>query len=132
MPVTDPIADFLTRIRNAQMAMHETLNLPHSKVKESLSKILREEGFISAYKVEEGEPFKSITITLKYVNDRQAAIRKMKRISKPGRRVYVNRDDIPVVLGGLGVSVLSTSKGLMTGKKARQDGVGGEVLFEIY
>jgi small subunit ribosomal protein S8 len=132
MPVTDPIADFLTRIRNAHMAMHETLNLPHSKIKESLSKILREEGFILAYKVEEGDPFKSITITLKYVDDRQPAIRKMQRISKPGRRIYVNRDDIPVVLGGLGVSVLSTSKGLMTGKKARTDGVGGEVLFEIY
>jgi small subunit ribosomal protein S8 len=132
MPVTDPIADFLTRIRNAQMAMHETVNLPHSKVKESLSRILREEGFILAYKVEEANPFKSITLTLKYVDDRQPAIRKMQRISKPGRRVYVNRDDIPVVLGGLGVSVLSTSKGLMTGKKARTDGVGGEVLFEIY
>ena len=122
----------LTRIRNAHMAKHETLNLPHSKIKESLSKLLREEGFILAYKVEEGDPFKSITITLKYVDDRQPAIRKMKRISKPGRRIYVNRDDIPVVLGGLGVSVLSTSKGLMTGKKARTDGVGGEVLFEIY
>ena len=132
MPVTDPIADFLTRIRNAHLAMHETVNLPHSKVKESLSRILREEGFILAYKVEEANPFKSITLTLKYVDDRQPAIRKMQRISKPGRRVYVNRDDIPVVLGGLGVSVLSTSKGLMTGKKARTDGVGGEVLFEIY
>lgn len=132
MPVTDPIADFLTRIRNAHMAMHETVNLPHSKIKEALSRILREEGFISAYKVEEGDPFKSITLTLKYVDDRQPAIRKMQRISKPGRRVYVNRDDIPVVLGGLGVSVLSTSKGLKTGKRARTDGVGGEVLFEIY
>lgn len=132
MPVTDPIADFLTRIRNAQMAMHETVNIPHSNVKESLARILREEGFISALKVEEGDPFKSITLTLKYVDDRQPAIRKMQRISKPGRRVYVGRDQIPVVLGGLGVSVLSTSKGLMTGKKARTDGVGGEVLFEIY
>jgi small subunit ribosomal protein S8 len=132
MPVTDPIADFLTRIRNAQLAMHETVNIPHSNVKESLARILREEGFISALKVEEGDPFKSITLTLKYVDDRQPAIRKMQRISKPGRRVYVGRDQIPVVLGGLGVSVLSTSKGLMTGKKARTDGVGGEVLFEIY
>jgi small subunit ribosomal protein S8 len=132
MPVTDPIADFLTRIRNAQMAMHETVNIPHSKVKESLAGILREEGFISAFKVEEGDPFKSITLTLKYVDDRQPAIRKMQRISKPGRRVYVGRDQIPVVLGGLGVSVLSTSRGLMTGKRARTDGVGGEVLFEIY
>ena len=132
MPVTDPIADFLTRIRNAQMAMHETVNIPHSKVKESLAGILREEGFISAFKVEEGDPFKSITLTLKYVDDRQPAIRKMQRISKPGRRVYVGRDQIPVVLGGLGVSVLSTSRGLMTGKRARTDGVGGEILFEIY
>ena len=132
MPVTDPIADFLTRIRNAQMAMHETVNIPHSKVKESLAGILREEGFISAFKVEEGDPFKSITLTLKYVDDRQPAIRKMQRISKPGRRVYVGREQIPVVLGGLGVSVLSTSRGLMTGKRARTDGVGGEVLFEIY
>lgn len=132
MPVTDPIADFLTRIRNAHMAMHETVTVPHSNLKESLSRILREEGFISTYKVEEGEPFKSITITLKYVDDRQPAIRSMQRVSKPGRRVYVGCDEIPVVLGGLGVNVLSTSKGLMTGKKARTDGVGGEVLFEIY
>jgi small subunit ribosomal protein S8 len=114
------------------MAMHETVNIPHSKVKESLAGILREEGFISTFKVEEGDPFKSITLTLKYVDDRQPAIRKMQRISKPGRRVYVGRDQIPVVLGGLGVSVLSTSRGLMTGKRARTDGVGGEVLFEIY
>jgi small subunit ribosomal protein S8 len=114
------------------MAMHETVNIPHSKIRESLSRILRDEGFISSFKVEEDEPFKSITITLKYVGDREPAIRKMQRISTPGRRVYVGCSEIPVVLGGLGVNVLSTSKGLMTGKSARTQGVGGEVLFEIY
>jgi small subunit ribosomal protein S8 len=132
MSVTDPIADFLTRIRNAQMALHESMSVSHSKSKEELVKILKEEGYINGFKIEEGNPFKSISIVLKYVGDREPAIRALKRISKPGRRVYVRNDQIPTVLGGLGINILSTSQGILTGKNARSQGVGGELLCEIY
>ncbi|UCF38090.1 MAG: 30S ribosomal protein S8 [Acidobacteriota bacterium] len=132
MSVTDPIADFLTRIRNAHMAFHETVNIPHSRTKEAIARILREEGYIASYSVDESQQFKVIAITLKYLGDREPAIRRLARISKPGRRVYVGRDDIPSVLGGLGVNVLSTSKGVLSGKRARSEGVGGELLFEVY
>lgn len=132
MSVVDPIADFLTRVRNAHLASHETVSIPHSKVKESMARILKEEGYVAAYKVEENGPFKTISLVLKYVGDREPAVRVLKRISKPGRRVYVNKDEIPAVLGGLGINVLSTSKGLLTGKNARKEGLGGELLFEVY
>lgn len=132
MSVVDPIADFLTRVRNAHLASHETVSIPHSKVKESMARILKEEGYVAAYKVEEDGPFKTISLVLKYVGDREPAVRVLKRISKPGRRVYVNKDEIPAVLGGLGINVLSTSKGLLTGKNARKEGLGGELLFEVY
>lgn len=132
MSVTDPIADFLTRVRNAQMALHESMSVSHSKSKEELVKILKEEGYINGFKIEEGNPFKSISIVLKYVGDREPAIRALKRISKPGRRVYVRNDQIPTVLGGLGINILSTSRGILTGKNARSLGVGGELLCEIY
>lgn len=132
MSVVDPIADFLTRVRNAHLASHETVSIPHSKVKESVARILKEEGYVAAYKVEENGPFKTISLVLKYVGDREPAVRVLKRISKPGRRVYVNKDEIPAVLGGLGINVLSTSKGLLTGKNARKEGLGGELLFEVY
>jgi len=132
MSVTDPISDFLTRIRNALLATHETVTIPHSRTKEALARILRDEGFINAYKIEEGQSFKSLTLTLKYLGDREPAIRRLSRISKPGRRVYVNKDEIPAVLDGLGINVLSTSRGVMTGKSAQTEGVGGELLFEVY
>ena len=132
MGATDPIADVLTRIRNAYMAFHETLNVPHSRTREAVVKILREEGYIAGYSVEEGKPFKSISITLKYVGDREPAIKKLRRVSKPGRRVYVRKSEIPSVLGGLGINILSTSKGVLTGKMAREVGVGGELLCEVY
>jgi len=132
MSVTDPIADFLTRIRNAQMAAHESVSISHSRSKEEIVKILKQEGYIAGYKVNEGQPFKSISIVLKYVGDREPAIRILKRISKPGRRVYVKSDQIPKVLGGLGINILSTSQGILTGKTARKKGVGGELLCEIY
>jgi len=132
MSVTDPIADFMTRIRNAQSAMHETVTLPHSRIKEAISRILKEEGYIASYKTGQKNSFKEISITLKYLGDRKPAIRTLKRLSKPGRRVYVAKDEIPDVLGGLGINILSTSRGVLTGKSAKQEGVGGELLLEVY
>jgi small subunit ribosomal protein S8 len=132
MGATDPIADLLTRIRNSYMAFHETLSVPHSRSREAVVKILEEEGYLDSYSVEEGRPFKSISITLKYVGDREPAIKKLRRLSKPGRRVYVRKSEIPMVLGGLGINILSTSKGVLTGKKAQEEGVGGELLCEVY
>jgi small subunit ribosomal protein S8 len=132
MSVTDPIADFMTRIRNAQSAMHETVTLPHSRIKEAISRILKEEGYIASYKTGQTNSFKEISITLKYLGDRKPAIRTLKRLSKPGRRVYVAKDEIPDVLGGLGINILSTSRGVLTGKSAKREGVGGELLLEVY
>lgn len=132
MGATDPIADLLTRIRNAYMAFHETLVVPHSKTREAMVKILKEEGYLSRCEVVDGKPFKSISITLKYAGDREPAIRKLRRISKPGRRVYVSKIEIPSVLSGLGITILSTSKGVLTGKKAQEEGLGGELLCEVY
>jgi len=132
MAVTDPIADFLTRIRNAQRALHETVTIPHSKMKEEIARILKEEGYILGYTAQQEGPFKQIAIALKYVGDREPAIRSLKRVSKPGRRIYVECREIPKVMGGLGLNVLSTSCGVMTGRQARRTGVGGELLLEIY
>lgn len=132
MSVSDPVSDLLTRIRNAQQAYHEDVEIPFSKMKESIIRILQEEGYVQGYKVNDKKPFKTISVALKYVGDREPAIRRLQRVSKPGRRVYVNKDQIPSVLGGLGVNILSTSRGVLTGKTARQEGVGGEVLCEIY
>lgn len=133
MAMTDPIADLLTRIRNAQTAVHESLEVPHSRIKESIVKVLAEEGFVSGYEIENANSvYKTISIALKYEEDREPVIRKLTRISKPGRRVYVGKNEIPQVLGGLGINILSTSKGVMSGRTARQEGVGGEVLCEVY
>ena len=132
MGATDPIADVLTRIRNAYMAFHETLSVPHSRTREAVVKILKEEGYLAGYAVEDGKPFKSISITLKYVGEREPAIKKLRRVSKPGRRVYVRKSEIPLVLGGLGINILSTSKGVLTGKVAQEQGLGGELLCEVY
>lgn len=132
MAAMDPISDFLTRIRNAQMAVHETVTLPHSILKEALVRILKQEGYIAGFKVDETGRFKSLIVTLKYLGDREPAIRLLKRVSKPGRRVHVKKDEIPPVLGGLGINILSTSRGLMTGKEARTQSVGGEILCEVY
>ncbi len=132
MAVNDPIADFLTRIRNAQMASHETVTVSHSKLKEAIARILKDEGYIVGYVVGGQGALKEITLTLKYVGDREPAIRKLTRLSRPGRRQYVGNEEIPQVLGGLGITVLSTSKGLMTGREARRQGLGGELLLEVY
>ncbi len=132
MASTDPIADFLTRIRNSFMAGHESLEVPHSIIKEELVRILKEEGYIQSFKAKEDGPFKALAILLKYDKDREPAVKRLQRVSRPGRRIYVRKDSIPVVLGGLGINILSTSKGLMTGKKAREMSIGGEILCEIY
>ena len=132
MTMTDPIADLLTRIRNAQMARDETVAMPFSKGKAEIVKILEEEGYIFGHTVEHTKPFSTLTVHLKYQSQKDPIIRCLKRVSKPGRRVYTRKDDIPVVLGGLGINILSTSKGVLTGKKAKQAGVGGEILCEVY
>ena len=135
MTMTDPIADMLTRIRNAIMAGHSYVVVPGSKIKVAIAGILKDEGFIENYGVTKDRPQPMIRIWLKYAGDRKdrrSVITGLKRISKPGRRVYTGRKDIPWVLSGMGISVLSTSKGVMTGKKARRLGIGGEVLCHIW
>jgi len=132
MSMTDPIADLLTRIRNSQMAKKETVEMPFSKAKVEIVKILEEEGYIFGHTVSHTKPFSTLTVHLKYQAQKEPIIRCLKRVSKPGRRVYTGKGDIPVVLGGLGINILSTSKGVLTGKKAREVGVGGEILCEIY
>jgi small subunit ribosomal protein S8 len=133
MVVNDPIADMLTRIRNAQIAKHDTVTIPASNAKKAIAKILLDEGYIRNYeKIDDGIQGQ-IKLTLKYVNDKQQpVIAGLKRISKPGLRVYARCEDLPKVLGGLGVAIISTSKGLMTDRKARQDKLGGEVLAYIW
>lgn len=131
MAVTDPIADMLTRIRNAIMVKHDDVLVPSSRIKLSIAKILREEGFTDHYEVLKGKPQPMIKIHLKYT-DNQPAILGLERVSKPGLRVYVSRREIPRVYGGLGIAILSTSKGIMTGQKAWQDRLGGELLCHIW
>lgn len=133
MVVNDPIADMLTRIRNAQIAKHDTVTIPASNAKKAIAKILLDEGYIKAFdKIDDGVQGQ-IKLTLKYVNGKQQpVIAGLRRISKPGLRVYAGSEDLPKVLGGLGVAIISTSKGLMTDRKARQDKLGGEVLAYIW
>ncbi|RLE17738.1 MAG: 30S ribosomal protein S8 [Acidobacteria bacterium] len=128
---TDTIADMLTRIRNAIMANHERVEVPSSRVKKMIITILREEGYIKNFKVVEDEGKEKIIIYLKYINE-ESVIRGLDRISKPSRRVYSGKDDIPVVLGGYGIAIISTSQGIMTGKKAAELGIGGEVLCKVW
>lgn len=131
MTITDPIADALTRIRNAKMVNHETVSMPHSKLKEELIKVLKNEGYVDGYVVEEKEGFKFINVTLKYING-QSAIVGLQRISKPGLRVYSKAKNMPRVFDGMGIAVISTSKGLMTEKSARENKLGGEVLAYVW
>lgn len=132
MVMTDPVADFLTRIRNGNMVMHETVEVPGSKIKRSIAAIMREEGYIKDFEYIEDGKQGIIRIYLKYGPDKKKVITGIKRISKPGLRVYVKKDDIPRVLGGLGTAVISTPKGLMTDKNARKQGLGGEVICYIW
>jgi small subunit ribosomal protein S8 len=132
MVMTDPVADFLTRIRNGNMVMHETVEAPSSKMKVSIAEILKEEGYIKDYEYIQDGKQGIIRVYLKYGPNKEKVITGIKRISKPGLRVYVKKDEIPKVLGGLGTAVISTSKGLMTDKKARKTGLGGEVICYIW
>ncbi len=132
MSMTDPIADLLTRIRNAQQVGHASLEVPYSKMKEAIVRILHQEGYLSAYKVVEKQPVSALQVAFKYGPDRVGAIQVLRRVSTPGRRIYSGKDEIPPVLGGLGINILTTSKGIMTGKKAAKEGIGGEILCEIY
>jgi small subunit ribosomal protein S8 len=129
--VTDPIADLLTRVRNAAMAHHDSALVPASKMKLAIAKILKDEGFIADFSIVKGEPQRSIKIILKYI-DRQPAFIGLERVSKPGLRVYAGRTEIPRVYGGLGIAILSTSKGLMTGQEAWKQNLGGEVLCYVW
>lgn len=132
MLVTDPIADMLTRIRNALIAKHDTVDVPASNMKKAIVQILLSEGYIKGYEIVENGIAKSIHITLKYGPNKQKVITGLKRISKPGLRVYARKDQIPKVLGGLGVAIISTSRGIMTDREARKLAVGGEVLAYIW
>ena len=133
MAMTDPIADMLTRIRNANTAKHDTVDVPASKIKLAIAEILLNEGFIKIYEVVEDGNFKTIKITLKYGKDKtEKSITGLKRISKPGLRVYAGKDELPRVLGGLGIAIISTNKGIVTDKEARKLQVGGEVLAFVW
>ena len=133
MTMSDPIADMLTRIRNANTAKHDTVDVPYSKMKLAIADILVKEGFIKKYDVVEDGNFKTIRITLKYGKDKnEKIISGIKRISKPGLRIYANKEDMPKVLGGLGIAILSTNKGVITDKEARKLQVGGEVLAFVW
>ena len=133
MTMSDPIADMLTRIRNANTAKHDTVDVPASKMKIAIADILVDEGYIAKYDLVEDGSFKTLHITLKYgVDKNEKVISEIKRISKPGLRVYANTEDIPRVLGGLGIAILSTNKGVVTDKEARKLGVGGEVLCFVW
>ncbi len=132
---SDPIADMLTRIRNAIMAGHPSVAVPHSKMKLAIAQILKKEGYVEEVSVVDGDPVATIVIKLKYWGnrrERRSVITNLQRVSKPGRRIYVGRDEIPWVLSGLGISILTTPKGVMTGQQARREGVGGEVLCYVW
>jgi small subunit ribosomal protein S8 len=135
MTMTDPIADMLTRLRNANQAYHDAVTMPHSKLKVGVAEILKQEGYITSYAVEdapEGAVGKVLTVTLKYGQNRERSIAGLRRISKPGLRVYAKSSGLPKVLGGLGVAIISTSQGLLTDRQANQKGVGGEVLAYVW
>ena len=132
---TDPIADFLTRIRNAIQAAHETVAIPSSKIKVECARILAEQGYIDGYSTEApnvDHPGEILRVRLKYTNDRRSAISGLKRVSRPGRRTYAGSQEIPKVLGGMGTAIVSTSRGVMTGHEARNAGVGGEVVAHVW
>ncbi len=132
MNITDPIADMLTRVRNALEARHPKVDVPASKLKAEIARILKEEGFIANYKVADEEGKRTIKIYLKYGPDSQPVISRLARISRPGRRVYVGQKEIPRVLGGMGINILTTPRGVMTGRTAYRERVGGEILCEVW
>jgi small subunit ribosomal protein S8 len=130
--MTDPIADMLARIRNANLAYKEEVGIPASRLKEDIARLLQREGYVAGYRIEGDQPKKRIVIEMKYGQERERTISGLKRVSRPGRRVYADRGRLPRVLGGLGVAILSTSQGLMTDKQAARRGIGGEVLCHVW
>ena len=130
--LTDPIADMLTRIRNANKAMHERAEMPTSRMKEEIARILKEEGYIRDFHVRKGESFDFLVVELKFGRNRERVITDLKRVSRPGRRVYARKDRLPRVLGGMGTAILSTSTGLITSRTAEQRGIGGEVVCFVW
>ena len=132
MTMTDPVADMLTRIRNANIAGHATVDIPASKIKKNIAEILVKEGYIKGYEIVEGETQGTIRVTMKYGPDKTKVITGIKKISKPGLKVYAKADEVPKVLGGLGIAIISTSSGLVTDKEARRLGVGGEVICYVW
>jgi small subunit ribosomal protein S8 len=132
MTMTDPIADMLTRLRNANAAHHETVSMPHSKIKAGIAKILEDQGYIEGSSVADAEVGKTLTLRLKYGPNRERSLAGVRRVSKPGLRVYAKSTSLPKVLGGLGVAILSTSSGLLTDREAEKKGVGGEVLAFVW
>jgi small subunit ribosomal protein S8 len=132
MTMTDPIADMLTRLRNANSAYHDRVSMPHSKLKSHIAQILQQEGYIAGWAVEDAEVGKTLVIDLKYGPNRERSIAGVRRVSKPGLRVYAKSDGLPRVLGGLGVAIISTSAGLLTDRQANKRGVGGEVLAYVW
>jgi small subunit ribosomal protein S8 len=132
MTMTDPIADMLTRVRNANSAYHDTVAMPYSKLKAHIAEILQQEGYIDSFAVTDAEVGKTLTVTLKYGPNRERSIAGLRRVSKPGLRVYAKSTNLPRVLGGLGVAILSTSSGLLTDRQAQKRGVGGEVLAYVW
>jgi small subunit ribosomal protein S8 len=130
--ITDPIGDMLTRIRNANTALHETVAMPVSGMKREIARILKEEGYIDDWTVSKGETYDTLTLTLRYSPSRERVISGLKRVSKPGRRVYAKKDRPHRVLGGMGLAILSTSRGVVTGRQAQEQGVGGEVLCYVW
>ena len=132
MSMTDPIADFLTRIRNGIQAAHEDVVIPSSRLKAEMARILAEQGYIEGYEVQPGQPGERIVVRLKYTENRTSVISGLRRVSRPGQRTYVDARHIPKVLGGMGTTIMSTSQGVMTGHDARKAGVGGEVVAQIW
>jgi small subunit ribosomal protein S8 len=132
MTMTDPIADMLTRVRNANSAFHDSVTMPHSKIKTHIAEILQQEGYIAGWSVADGEKGKLLSIDLKYGPNRERSLAGVRRVSKPGLRVYAKAGQLPRVLGGLGVAIISTSSGLLTDRQANKKGVGGEVLAYVY
>jgi len=133
--MTDPIADFLTRIRNGIRAAHQTVEIPSSKLKRELARILKEQGYIQSYELRAADaehPGERVVVTLKYTDDRRSAIQGLRRVSRPGQRTYRGHENLPKVQGGMGTIIMSTSHGVMTGHQARQSGVGGEVVAEVW
>ncbi len=129
---TDPIADMLTRIRNANKALQEEVRMPTSRIKESIARILVEEGYVRDLRIEKGESFDSLVIQLKFGRNRERVISGLRRVSRPGRRIYAKGDRLPRVLGGMGTAILSTSKGLITSRRAQEEGIGGEVICFVW